>query len=64
MYVIRAGANGFKCAQCNIFLFLKNGKKGKKKAKNGLHVAKLDFFLNSTFKSLNLPRPISKVEKF
>merc|ERR1719319_1736026 len=22
------------------------------------------FFLNSTFKSLNLPRPISKVEKF
>ena len=62
-YVIRAGANGFKCAQCNIFLFLKNGKKGQNwfaccKTRN------LNLFLNSTFKSLNLPRPISKVEKF
>jgi len=55
------------------FFFSKMAKKGQKwpkMAKNGqkwfacCKTRNLNLFLNSTFKSLNLPRPISKVEKF
>jgi len=48
------------------FYFSKMAKKAKKGQKwfACCKTRNLNLFLNSTFKSLNLPRPISKVEKF